>query len=116
LPILTIGVFVLVVVGLGLLAFSLAGGNNNPLYPLLPTFTSPSGTADYQAREISFTELNDNPASFQDQRLQVSGTYTPLSAPECLDFTGPVIRWSLVADELQLNTTGFENLLRLVEE
>lgn len=116
LPILPIGVFVLVAVGLGLLAYSLAGGNNNPLYPLLPTFTPLSGTADYQAREIRFTELNDDPVSFRDQRLQVSGIYTPLSAPECLDHTGPVIRWSLVADELQLNATGYENLLRLVEE
>lgn len=116
LPLPTIAVFVLVVVGLALLAFSLAGGNHNPLYPPLPAFTPPSGTVDPQPREISFTQLNDDPASFQDQRLQVSGIYTPLSAPECLDYTGPVIRWSLVADELQLNATGYEDLLRLAEE
>lgn len=116
LPIIPIAVVALVVVGLGLLAFSLSGGANNPLYPVLPTFTPLSGTADFQAREVTFTELNEDPAAFRDQRLIVSGAYTPLSAPECLDYTGPVIRWSLVAEELQLNAIGMENLLRLVEE
>ncbi len=116
LPLIPIAVVALVVVGLGLLAFSLSGSNNNPLYPILPTFTPLSGTADFQAQEVNFPELNGDPAAFRDRRIQVSGTYTPLSAPDCLDYTGPIIRWSLVSEELQLNAVGFENLLRLVAE
>lgn len=116
LPLILIAVIALVAVGLGLFAFSLSGGNNRPLYPILPTFTLPPGTADYQAHEVGFAELNDDPAAFQNQRLQVSGSYTRMPAPECLDHSGPAIRWSLVADDLQLNAVGFENLLRLVEE
>lgn len=116
LPLILIAVIALVAVGLGLFAFSLSGGNNRPLYPILPTFTLPPGTADYQAHEVGFAELNGDPAAFQNQRLQVSGTYTRMPAPECPDHSGPSIRWSLVADDLQLNAVGFENLLRLVEE
>ena len=110
-----IAIIILVVAGSGLLAYSLAGGSNHPLYPALPTFTPP-GTTDFQVRVISFTELNNDPASFRNQRLQVSGIYTPMSALKCLDHTGPIIRWGLVAEGLQLNAAGFEDLLRLVDE
>lgn len=115
-PLLLLAIFALVAVGLGLLVYSLAGSNTRPLYPILSAISSPSGTADYQVHKVSFTELNDDPASYQNQRLQVSGIYTPISSPQCPDHTGPIIRWSLVADGLQLNATGFEDLLRLVDE
>lgn len=114
-PLVSIAAAVLVVAGLALLAVSLSGGNAAPLYPILPTTTSPAGTTAAEPDEIGFAELNADPAAFLGRRLQVSGEYAPLPAPECLDFTGPIIRWSLVADELQLNAVGFEPLLTLLE-
>ncbi len=116
LPVLPIAMGLFVLIVLALLAFSLAGSGNHPLYPNLPTFTPLSGTTSHEPQTVSFTELNADPAAFQGLRLQVSGAYTPLSAPVCLNYTGPVIRWSLVADELQLSAIGFENILRLVDE
>lgn len=116
LPFITGAAVVLVLVGLGLLAFSLGSSPERPLYPTLPTFTLPAGTVDYEATEIGFADLNADPAAYQGRRIQVTGVYTPVEAPECLDYVGPSIRWSLVAEELQLNATGFENVLRLVDE
>ncbi len=115
LPLVSIGAAVLVVAGLALLAVSLSGGNSNPLYPSLPTMTPPAATTAPEPEVIGFAELNADPAAFLGRRLQVSGEYTPLAAPECLDYTGPSIRWSLVSEELQLNATGFEPLLSLLE-
>ncbi len=115
LPLMSIAAAVLVVIGLALLAVSLSGGNSNPLYPILPTMTPPAATTALEPEVIGFAELNADPAAFLGRRLQVSGDYTPLAAPECLDYTGPDIRWSLVAEELQLNATGFEPLLTLLE-
>jgi hypothetical protein len=116
LPLLTVAAVVLVVVGLAFLVLSLGGSNDRPLYPILPTFTPLAGTAAFAPQEIGFAELNADPAAFQDHRLQMTGAYTPIEAPECLDYNGPSIRWSLVAEELQLNAIGFEPLLPLVEE
>lgn len=115
LPLVSIGAAILVVAGLALLAVSLSGGNSNPLYPSLPTMTPPAATTALEPEVIGFAELNADPAAFLGRRLQVSGDYTPLAAPECLDYTGPSIRWSLVSEELQLNATGFEPLLILLE-
>lgn len=114
LPFLSVAASVLVLAGLALLALSLSGGNTTPLYPILPTMTPPATTAQ-EPEEIGFAELNADPAAFLGHRLQVSGDFTPLARPECLNFTGPIITWSLVAEELQLNASGFEPLLRLLE-
>jgi hypothetical protein len=116
LPVITAAAVILVVGGLSLLVWSLSGGASRPLFPNLPTFTPLAATVEFEAQEIGFTELNADPAAFQNQRLQVSGVYTPVEAPECLDYNGPIIRWSLVAEELQLNAIGFEDILRLVPE
>jgi hypothetical protein len=105
----------LVIVGLGLLALSLNGRGDHPLYPLLPTFTPLPATIEAEPEIIGFAELNGDPAAFRGKRIQVAGIFTPLTPPECLIYTGPAIRWSLVADELQLNAIGFENILRLLE-
>lgn len=102
--------------GLALVVFSLGSSDSRPLYPLLPTYTPPAGTPDYEPSSVGFSELNEDPALYHGQRLEVSGAFTPVAAPDCVDYTGPVIRWSLVADELQLNAIGFENLISLIEE
>lgn len=107
--------FILIVlVAFGAFAYFLPENRANSLYPPLPAFTASSGTTDYQVHQINFNELNDNPAQFQNQRLQTTGVYTPLPAPGCMNYSGPNIRWSLVADELLLNAVGFEDLLKLV--
>jgi hypothetical protein len=114
LPVVTAAAVVLLLAGLGLLAFSINGGLAQPLYPNLPTFTPIAGAFVSEATAIGFEELNADPAAQQDRRLQVSGEFTPLEAPTCLDHNGPLIEWSLVADELQLNAVGFEDVLRAV--
>jgi len=105
----------LVLIALALLTFSLQGGTERGLFPILPTITTSPGTIDSEIAVIGFSELNEDPAAFRGKRIQVSGAYTPMEAPECLDYIGPTIRWSLVAEELQLNAIGFENLVRLLE-
>ncbi len=106
---------VLVLIGLGMLAFSLSGRAERPLLPILPTFTNVPETIVYEPESIDFAELNADPNAFRGRRIQVSGAYMPVESPECVDYAGPIIRWSLVADELQLNAVGFENVLRLLE-
>jgi hypothetical protein len=114
LPIVTAAAVILLLAGLGLLAFSISSGLAKPLFPNLPTFTPVADAATSEAEPIDFAELNADPAARQNQRLQVSGTFTPLDAPACLDHNGPLLKWSLVADELQLNAVGFEDILRVV--
>jgi hypothetical protein len=86
----------------------------NSLYPELPTFTPIVPAINDEAAELSFTELNSNPAAFRDRRIQVSGIYTPISPPDCRPVAGVSIHWSLVSEGLQLNARGFENVLSLV--
>lgn len=116
LPIIPALAVMLVLVGLALLTLSLRSNADRPLYPILPSFTPVASTISYEPILISFSELNEDPSVFRGQRIQVSGRYTPVSPPECPDHNGPPIRWSLVADELQLNAIGFENLLRLLKD
>lgn len=111
----TVAAAVLVIIGLAMLAFSLSGRAERPLLPILPTFTTVPETIANEPELIGFAELNADPNAFRGRRIQVSGAYTPVDPPECVDYAGPIIRWSLVADELQLNAVGFENVLRLLE-
>ncbi len=106
---------VLVIIALALLAFSLSGRAERPLMPILPTFTGVPETIAYEPEVIGFAELNADPNAFLGRRIQVSGAYTPVEPPKCADNAGPAIRWSLIAEELQLNAVGFENVLRLLE-
>lgn len=114
-PLITAAAVVLVFAGLAFLALSLSSGSERPLYPALATPTQINGTMEFEPVEIGFAELNADPEALLGRRLQVSGIYTPVEQPDCLDYTGPVIRWSLVAEDLQLNAVGYETLLRLVE-
>lgn len=104
----------LVLAALALVAFSLNGRSERPLLPILPTQTTAPAVFETELTILGFAELNEDPAAYRGQRIQVSGVYTPVPAPECLNYTGPAIRWSLVAEELQLNAIGFENLVRLL--
>lgn len=93
-------------------SFTRAG--NRTLYPILPTMTPLPQLIESNTTELTFAELNSDPAAYRDQRLQVSGVYTPLPAVNCRPQAGVPISWSLVAEGLQLNAVGFESILQLV--
>lgn len=116
LPVISALAAVLLLFGLATLAWTINSRGEHPIYPILPTYTPLAVTVDYQPVLVGFAELNADPAAFLGQRIQVSGAYTPVEPPECVNYSGPPVRWSLVAEELQLNAMGFENLLRLVDE
>lgn len=114
-----VGVIVAVVVTLGIVALALtlvsAARPGRPLFPALPSPTPPDRLITSDVETVAFAELNDDPAAFLNQVIEVTGEYTPLELADCRPQSGPIIAWSLVADSLQLNATGFERVLRLVE-
>lgn len=110
-PVVTIAAILLVIIGLAFLAYSLSSKDEKPMYPLLPTATNIASTMDYTPAILGFPELNADPTIYRGLRIQVSGAFTPIDAADCLDYSGPNILWSLVAEDLQLNAIGFENLL-----
>ncbi len=116
LPVISAVAAILLLFGLATLAWTINSRDAHPLYPILSTHTPLAATVDYQPVLVGFAELNADPAALLGQRIQVSGVYTPIEPPECVNYTGPSVRWSLVAEELQLNAIGFETLLRLVDE
>jgi len=107
---------ILLLAGFVLVVYSLTNGQRRPLYPSLPTFTPVSDVVTGEPALLTFTELNADPAAYRNQRIQVSGNYASIAPPACASYSGPTIRWSLVAEDLQLNAIGFENILRLVRE
>lgn len=113
-PLITVLAAILLLAGLGLLAFTFRNSGNKDLFPNFPTFTPLAGTISSEVLTIGFGELNADPALQQNKRLQITGAFTPVEPPECLNYTGPLFLWSLVADELQLNAIGFEDVLRQV--
>ena len=70
----------------------------------------------YKRQVLTFAELNADPDAYRDRRIQVAGDFASVPPPTCTPHAGPSIRWSLVAEELQLNAVGFENVLRLLAE
>lgn len=106
----------LLLAGLAAIVYTLLARDTRPLYPNLPTFTPLASTIEGEPSLIGFAELNEDPDAFRDRRIQVSGNFASVEAPTCVPHAGPIIRWSLVDEELQLNAAGFENVLRLIEE
>jgi hypothetical protein len=106
----------LLLAGLALVVSALVSRSGRPLYPNLPTFTPLAATLEGEPAVLTFTELNADPDAYRDQRIQVAGDFASVAPPDCVPYSGPGIRWSLVAEELQLNAVGFENVLRLVAE
>jgi hypothetical protein len=89
------------------------GGDPRALKPArtLP----PAGTTmNAQPLLVTFAELEENPSSALNQRLRLTGAYSPTDAGNCTAPRGPQIRWRLVADELQLNAIGYETVLKLL--
>ena len=106
----------LLLAGLVLVVSALVNRNGRPLYPNLPTFTPPAATLTGELAVLTFAELNADPDAYRDRRIQVAGDFASVPPPTCTPHAGPSIRWSLVAEELQLNAVGFENVLRLLAE
>ena len=106
----------LLLVGLVLVVSALVNRDRRPLYPNLPTCTPPAATVEGELPVLTFAELNADPDAYRNRRIQVAGDYASVPPPSCTPHSGPSIRWSLVAEELQLNAVGFENVLRLLAE
>lgn len=115
-PVLVLLVAILLLAGGAALVASLASRGSRPLYPNLPTFTPVAQVVTSEPTLLTFAQLNADPNAYRDQRIQVSGDYASVAPPTCVPIAGPRIRWSLVAEDLQLNAVGFENVLRLVSE
>jgi hypothetical protein len=97
-----------------LLALLLTQGGARPLKPIRPSATPVELNQNSQAILVTFDELNANPHAFRDQRIHVTGGYTPLPKPDCPNYKGVVIRWALVSNSLQLNGYGFEDVLQML--
>lgn len=112
------GLLILGVVGLVLLLlflFTRQDSAGSGLYPALPSPTPLPEIVISETSLLTFTELNAAPADYRDQRIQVSGAFTPVTPPTCRPYAGPDIRWSLVGEDLQLNAVGFEQVLSLLQ-
>ncbi|GAB4271455.1 MAG: hypothetical protein Kow0080_16890 [Candidatus Promineifilaceae bacterium] len=99
--------FILLLILLALLMVWLS-----PNQPPGPT-TIPAAQLNDQPLLVTFSELNANPQNFQNQRIRVNGSLNKLPPPSCLPFMGPIIRWALASDNLQMNALGYETLIRL---
>lgn len=109
-----VAVIILTAAGALLLAHWLTPRANRPLFPQFPTPTLPAQIIENEAAQVTFSELNEDPAAFLNRRLTVSGEYSPVVPPDCPRHSGPDIRWSLVSEGLRLNAVGFESLVRLL--
>lgn len=102
--------------GLGLClttALLLLRGDVRSLRPFRGEPTAIALVISGQPQLVTFPELSENAAAYLNQRIRVTGYYLPLSPPECDFFNGPIFRWSLVSEGLQLNAQGFERPLAL---
>ena len=84
------------------------------LKPAVPTNTAVPIDYDGEAIPVAFPDLQTDPAAYLEQRIRVSGLYTRLSPPDCAAYSGPIIRWGVVADELQMNAIGMETVRHLI--
>lgn len=84
------------------------------LKPFRPTTTPNSLIIESQPVLVTFTQLNEDPFSFLNKRIRVTGDFQLVSPPKCRLYNGPAIRWSLIASNLQLDAQGFEPIARLI--
>ena len=110
-PLAVIGTILIAAV---LLALFLSQGGERPLKPFRPTLTPGSLSQNSQAILVTFDELNANPHAFRNQRIRISGDLSPQPKPDCRDYKGPLIRWALINDNLQMNGQGYESVIKLV--
>lgn len=85
-----------------------------PLKPVRVTVTSAEFYINREPELVTFTELNENAAAYQNKFIRITGHYFPQKLPDCAPYSGPVFRSVLVSDELQLDMLGGEAALRIV--
>lgn len=69
-----------------------------------------------QPQLVTFSELQADPAYYRDQLIRVTGTYIPLSFPDCYPFSGPGADWALISEGLRLDVVGFDQATKLVSQ
>ncbi|MFN2138186.1 MAG: hypothetical protein ACK2UK_19680 [Candidatus Promineifilaceae bacterium] len=106
---------IILLIAAAVLARALVGRANqaSALLPNLATATVPP-VEEGQPIQLTFAELNAEPLTYLNQSIQVSGTYLPLEPPACAQHSGPVFRWALISDELQLDVQGYERIVRIL--
>ncbi len=85
-----------------------------PLKPPRLTTTPNEFYVDGQPELVTFTELNNNAAAYQNKFIRVTGNYFPQRLPDCAPYRGPIFRSVLVSDDLQLDIWGGETTLSIV--
>jgi hypothetical protein len=112
-----IGLALLGLAGLSLCLVAALFLRQGEIRPLRPFRTDPTAIAlilNGQPQLVTFPELSEDAAAYLNQRIRVTGFYLPVTPPDCAFFNGPVFRWSLVSEGLQLNAQGFERALSLL--
>jgi len=107
-------VIALIVVGAGLLWLIFGQDTEHQLLPMLPSPTPPTNVPQQDPETVTFTELNDNPLAYFNRSILVTGDYLPVDKADCFNIVGPDKRWSLAADNLQLDALGFERIVHLL--
>ncbi len=67
-----------------------------------------------QPQLVTFSELQADPEAYRDTLIRVTGSFFQLPPPDCLTYSGPGTRWSLISDNLRLDAIGFERSVLLV--
>ncbi|MFN2277337.1 MAG: hypothetical protein ACK2UR_06945 [Candidatus Promineifilaceae bacterium] len=109
-------VIFLIVAGIVLLlALYNPTSNSSGLLPILATPTIPQSDEEIVAPvPVTFTELNSDPLAYLNLPIQVSGTYLRLDPQTCPRYSGPLLAWAIVSEDLQLDVKGFERVVRIL--
>jgi hypothetical protein len=103
-----------------LILFFIGLGNgraaSDGLKPFRPTRTPNGSGISGQAVTVTFSELNGDPAVYANQRIRMTGSYVKIPPPDCRVYSGPLFAWGLIAEDLQLNAKGFEELVKKLPE
>ena len=106
---------ILAVAALGYLFLSSQTAAQRPLKPPRNTATPNVIAISSQPVIVTFAQLNEDPFALINRTIRVTGSYTPLDLPRCDgSYSGPHIVWALIAEELQLDARGFEQIMALV--
>ena len=89
-----------------------------PLKPVRPTPlpTEPFSLVIDEAQQVTFAQIEANPTLFVGQSIRVQGNYVPFEPLVCFPFQGPSFEWGLIADNLQMNARGFEQIVELLAD
>jgi hypothetical protein len=95
--------------------FLSACGSKGELRPLHAEEDS-GGVIGDQPQLVTFAELQAEPEAYKNTLIRVTGTYYRLSPPDCIVYSGPDTNWSLIVDNLRLDSQGFERSIQIVSD